>query len=268
MAFQVPKLGDDALRYVPGPPIFQQLTADILGNAATDSDGHDAEFQDVLTLLAGESQGISTLDSEITAAAFTPGQFEAVTLAPMADELSAAISDAGSAINDFTGSMGGTPDIPTMPETNPAPPVDLSGGAGGGVLPGDEGVPLPPTGPDNAPTTPTTPTPPPIPPEGPTGTLDASTGQTGTLPPGGPPIQEPADLPLGPSPFGPADAGGPVDSGPVIEPTDLPLGPSPFLPPDVLPPQDAGGGSGGSGSGTDSGDSGGGDDTGFDFEDE
>jgi hypothetical protein len=268
MVFQVPKLGDDALRYVPGPAVFQQITADTLGNAASDTDGYDAEFQDLALLLAGESEGLSTMDADLQAAGFQAGQIAAQTLTPVADELAATIADAGASMDDFTAAIGGTVDVGPLPDTNAPPPVVVSPGDLGGFIAGGDGVPLPPTGPDQQPDIPTTPTPPAIPPEGPTGTLDASTGQTGTLPPGGAPVQEPADLPLGPSPFGPVDVAPPDTGGDVQEPADLPLGPSPFGPPDVLPPPDPGGsgsGGGGGGSGSDNGD--GGDDTGFDFED-
>lgn len=215
----LPRLTEAQLVYAPGGPIFQQLTADTLGNAATDSDGHDAEFQDVLTLLAGESDGVSAMGQDLGAASFTPGDLETQVLSPIQDALAAAVGEGDGAMGDFTSTLGGGVAVNPLPETNPPPPIDVPGLGGSDPTPtGPINIPV--TTPVDIPTTtgPTT-TPPNIPPEGPGGTLDASTGQTGTLP-----VDDSGD------------AGEPVE-----EPTDLPLTPINVPPPDVLPPDDSSG---------------------------
>jgi hypothetical protein len=249
--FQLARLAGDDLVYTPGPPLFQKLTADTLGNAATDSDGFDAQFADLAFQLAGESDGITAMDTDLTAAGFAVGDFSTSTLQPVADSLDAAIKDGADQINTLTSAIDGSIQVSPLPNVPPPPPVVINPLPGPGdplpppVLPPP---PVPPIPPDQNPK----PTPTPVPSD-PCSAIDAH-GNPVHLPncPTNqpvPPIVEPPPLPLPPPPpiFNPPE---PIPPPPEIPDIPLPPPPPEFTPPPPEPPPQSGGGGGGGDGGT------------------
>lgn len=124
----IPPLGAGDLVFSPVPTPFAALTASLLGNAAAESDGFDAELLAVAQDLAGEGDGFAALDQDLAAAAFTPGEFEAAVTGPLASDVGALLQ-AGQQIIDDLGplgaldNLGGASSPPADPTTLELPPA-------------------------------------------------------------------------------------------------------------------------------------------------
>lgn len=106
MAVVLKPLDASALSFVSGPiSQFSSLVADTLGNAASEGDGWDDVFGDVLAALAAEDGEGAAMDALLTAASFEAGAFEAAYLAPIATDATAAV-EAGQGLIDAIGELG------------------------------------------------------------------------------------------------------------------------------------------------------------------
>jgi hypothetical protein len=195
----------DAIDTTVPPDEFQQSFADTLGNAATDSDGFDALFNDSALALNGVDTVLSALDGH---AADLSAALDALSL-PLEQDALDALNNAISV---------GEPLLAAVSTTLPGPPTV--------TVP-----PIPPPPPPGAPAPPAPPAPPPVPipvPVPPPGPPEPSPGPPPAPPQPAPPAPPPPEPP--PEPVPP-----PPPEGPGAPPGPIPPPPEPVPPPEPTP---------------------------------
>lgn len=74
------------LQFSVSPPIFEPLATQVLGNAASDGDGFNADLLAVAQQLDSDTALVSAGDQDLADAGFTPGEFAAANIDPLVDQ--------------------------------------------------------------------------------------------------------------------------------------------------------------------------------------
>jgi len=109
------------LQFDVSPPIFEPLATQVLGNAATDGDGFNADLLAVAQQLESDTALVSAGDQDLADAGFTPGQFASANIDPLVAETGTFNSSGDSLLNNLN-DAGQVPSNPA-PTTQPCQQV-------------------------------------------------------------------------------------------------------------------------------------------------
>jgi hypothetical protein len=101
VAVPIPRLGPNALKYVPEKPAFVDLTAAHLGDNGTGKDGFDAMTRVVINSLADETAIGKVLDQHLADAYFVPGELAKGNYNPVLAELATFHTDGDKLLTDL-----------------------------------------------------------------------------------------------------------------------------------------------------------------------
>lgn len=102
------------LQYAASQPVFEPLAAQTLGNAASSTDGFDADLLAVANQLSSETNLINAGDSDLADAGFPVGKFAADNIDPIVHDVGA-FTSAGDSIKQ------GLDDSAQIPDSTPPP---------------------------------------------------------------------------------------------------------------------------------------------------
>jgi hypothetical protein len=112
--------------YPVGPPIFEPLTASILGNSATPTDGFDTMAAPVYAALGSDQGAGPNLDADWVTAYFPPGQVKASSIDPLQFDISDLVGSGQNALGPVDTDALILPQPPLQPSNPniPSGPVD------------------------------------------------------------------------------------------------------------------------------------------------
>lgn len=142
----IARIPNPAAIFTPSSVDFGGYAQQQLGDLGTGTDGFDALFNSVASIIDGDTADLGNYDSLLSAMAFTPGDFASTYLAPVDGNLGSFIDDGDSLINDYA-NLGTINNVPIITEPPPAPVII----SGSGVPPGVGNPNPPPSGPPYCP---------------------------------------------------------------------------------------------------------------------
>lgn len=94
------------LQFDVSPPIFESLATQVLGNAATDSDGFHADLLAVADQLQSDTNLVTAGDADLAAADFKAGEFAAGNIDPLVQQTGVFNSSGDSLLQELDDSSG------------------------------------------------------------------------------------------------------------------------------------------------------------------
>lgn len=103
---------ETALLFKPPPPGFAATVADTLGGSLDGTDSFDSDLLAVASSVSDTESGIAALDSDLADAGFTPGDFSATQVTPIAQALADVVTAGDPLLGDVLDSIGAAPPVP------------------------------------------------------------------------------------------------------------------------------------------------------------